>query len=202
MCERPDVLLADAFGAEPMRTHSIAILAMLTIRLATEAAEGKSPAAKDHSEAELTKLIASLGDKDFRVREQATKRLAEIGFPALDALRKAQQSGDAETRQRATSLTRRITAALPTTVAGLEFKLLADKEWVFPALGKDVRPRVTLQVTNKTPAKYRLNLKGALIEWVLQDSMGKVCPWSGLQARSPSKRFSPTLGENDVFTMP
>src|SRR6266446_5481561 len=43
---------------------------------------------------EIEHLIRELGDDHFATREAATKRLAEIGAPALGALRRAVKSED------------------------------------------------------------------------------------------------------------
>ncbi len=50
---------------------------------------------------EVERLIKQLGSDEFDERETATKRLQEIGDPALDALDKAATSADAEVRLRA-----------------------------------------------------------------------------------------------------
>jgi hypothetical protein len=64
-------------------------------------------------EAEIARLVKQLGDDDFDQREAATKRLAEIGEPALDTLRKAAaSSNDAEIRARVARLIAAITARL------------------------------------------------------------------------------------------
>jgi WD domain, G-beta repeat len=55
-------------------------------------------------EAEIARLVKQLGDDDFDKREEAAKRLKEIGEPALDALHKATTSADAEVRRRAEGL--------------------------------------------------------------------------------------------------
>src|SRR5579862_4244504 len=84
------------------------------------------------SDSEINKLIVELGDADFKVRETATKRLAEIGVPALDALYLAEEKGEPESRKRAAMLVQSIRMAnrLPTRVNGMEFKLIIDnKEW-------------------------------------------------------------------------
>src|SRR6266849_3271622 len=58
--------------------------------------------------AKIDKLIAQLGSAKFDEREQATKDLDAIGAPALEALRKATKSEDAEVRMRATELAKAI----------------------------------------------------------------------------------------------
>jgi WD40 repeat protein len=50
---------------------------------------------------EIARLVKQLGDDDFARREDASKRLIEIGQPALDALHKATACSDAEVRRRA-----------------------------------------------------------------------------------------------------
>jgi hypothetical protein len=45
--------------------------------------------ADDPDDAEIVRLVKQLGSSDFRMRDAATKRLKEIGEPALDALGKA-----------------------------------------------------------------------------------------------------------------
>src|SRR5437868_5179569 len=55
-------------------------------------------------EAEIARLVRQLGDDDFDQREAASKRLEEIGEPALDALGKAMASHDPEVRRRSTDI--------------------------------------------------------------------------------------------------
>jgi WD40 repeat protein len=57
--------------------------------------------AADPDDAEIARLVKQLGDDDFDKREAATARLIEIGDPALEALRKAVTSKDAEVHRRA-----------------------------------------------------------------------------------------------------
>src|SRR5438067_1354287 len=55
-------------------------------------------------DAEIARLVKQLGDDDFAKREAATKRLEEIGEPALDAVTKATTSSDPEVRRRAVDI--------------------------------------------------------------------------------------------------
>jgi tetratricopeptide (TPR) repeat protein len=56
---------------------------------------------EEQSAAEIKKLIEQLGSSKFSERETASKRLQEIGKPALDALREAgEKSKDTELRRR------------------------------------------------------------------------------------------------------
>jgi WD40 repeat protein len=65
--------------------------------------------------ATIARLIEQLGDDEFATREAATKRLKEIGEPALDALDRAAASDDLEVRRRAEEI-----------VAEIEKKLYED----------------------------------------------------------------------------
>jgi hypothetical protein len=56
----------------------------------------------------IAKLIEELGSDTFAVRQKAAEALDAIGEPALEALRKAASSKDAETRKRATDLVSKI----------------------------------------------------------------------------------------------
>jgi hypothetical protein len=65
----------------------------------------KDPDKNTVDENAIRALIAQLSDDAFVKREAAHKRLAEIGGPALELLKKAaKESPDAETRERATQL--------------------------------------------------------------------------------------------------
>ena len=55
--------------------------------------------ADDPDDKEIARLVKQLGSSDYRMRDAATKRLTEIGEPALDALGKA--TGTLEMRRRA-----------------------------------------------------------------------------------------------------
>ncbi|HZY90771.1 MAG TPA: WD40 repeat domain-containing protein, partial [Gemmataceae bacterium] len=65
---------------------------------------------------EIDRLVRQLGSDTFARREEATKRLREIGGPALEALRKAAASEDFEVRRRAREL-----------VAAVEKELYGEK---------------------------------------------------------------------------
>jgi hypothetical protein len=56
----------------------------------------------------IAQLIEQLGSKSFTQREKAMQALDELGAPALEALRKAAKSSDAEISHRAADLVKRI----------------------------------------------------------------------------------------------
>jgi len=66
--------------------------------------------ADDPDDKEIARLVKQLGSSDFRMRDVATKRLEEIGEPALDALGKA--TGTLEMRRRAEQIVAVIEARL------------------------------------------------------------------------------------------
>src|SRR6516165_8161059 len=53
---------------------------------------------------DIEQLTKDLGSPEFAKREAASKRLSEIGAPAVDSLRKALTSTDPEVRSRARDL--------------------------------------------------------------------------------------------------
>src|SRR6185503_5185640 len=53
-------------------------------------------------------LIAQLGHDDFKIREEASTRLARIGKPAVASLKQALSSSDPEVQSRAEMLIKRI----------------------------------------------------------------------------------------------
>src|SRR5215212_7690125 len=57
---------------------------------------------------EIDGLIAQLGHDDFKIREEASSRLAKIGKPALPSLKQAMSSADPEVQSRAEMLIKRI----------------------------------------------------------------------------------------------
>jgi WD40 repeat protein len=74
-----------------MRTVLILLLAVAT-----------APAAElDKKAREIDRYVKQLGDKEFKVREEADRQLRALGEPALDALVKATKSEDAEVAKRA-----------------------------------------------------------------------------------------------------
>ena len=79
----------------------------LAVLLLASAGAADKPAAK-----QIAQLIEQLGSNSYEEREQATKKLAEIGMPALDALRKALASGDPEIQKRAEELIHRLDAQI------------------------------------------------------------------------------------------
>jgi hypothetical protein len=68
----------------------------------------KEAKSKEPDAAAIARLVQQLGSPKFAERQEATKALEAIGFPALDALRKAAKGGDVETARRAGLLVKTI----------------------------------------------------------------------------------------------
>ena len=77
-------------------------------RAAQDALPASPPAPAGGAAAEIGTLVRELGDADFRVREEATRRLRQIGRAAVPALREALGGDDPEVSSRADSLLRQI----------------------------------------------------------------------------------------------
>src|SRR5258707_521154 len=78
-------------------------LPALVLWLAVLVAAPAADAPKADAE-RVAKLVKQLGSDDFEEREKASKELEAIGGPALDALRAAAKSEEAEVKTRAASL--------------------------------------------------------------------------------------------------
>ena len=68
----------------------------------------KAKRTKEPDAAAIARLVGQLSSPKFTERQQATKALEAIGFPALDALRKAAKSADTELARRASRLVKTI----------------------------------------------------------------------------------------------
>jgi WD40 repeat protein len=100
---------------------SALVLAVSAATLPVLAAPNDPPRpAEQPLAAEIARLIAQLGDDQFDKREEASKRLVEIGEPALPALRQALDSKDAEVRTRAERLLAAIARRIFREVGRLE----------------------------------------------------------------------------------
>lgn len=90
-----------------MRCHLVAVFfAFLPLPLVASETEQES------QQAEIAKFIEQLSDKAFDKREAATKRLTEIGRPAIPALHRAAQGASLETRLRAMRVLEKIDPAM------------------------------------------------------------------------------------------
>jgi hypothetical protein len=138
-------------------------------------AQGGAPAATAKSTVE--QLIDKLANRDFRIRETASKELAQLGIEALPALQKARTNADPEVRRRLEELIPPLERA----------QILMPK-------------RVTLHMTNK-PIQDVLNeiskqtgykiatWGGAAMPMIVMPGMGAV-PAAGARAEKGKTVFS------------
>jgi len=92
-----------------MRTGML-MCAVAVLSLAAAVGAPQADLSKEARSDRVAMLIEQLGDDEFDRREEATQELDTIGHLALDALRKAADSRDAEVQQRADRLIEAITA--------------------------------------------------------------------------------------------
>src|SRR5262249_35420991 len=84
-------------------------LLLILFLLLAFAVQVRSESPTKEKPAEVERLIKQLGSNNFAEREVASRRLEDIGEPALEALRKAASArDDAEVRRRAQDLVRAI----------------------------------------------------------------------------------------------
>ena len=89
-----------------MNKSLIILLALLLLSASATGQQEKQkepgPAAvrADGLEAEISRLIKNLGSVNWRTREEATRRLTEIGEPAMNALTAAHITNDIEAKER------------------------------------------------------------------------------------------------------
>jgi hypothetical protein len=126
-------MLLCAFSDSPKSSHS--------------GSAEKDPTAKKPDAAAIAKWVEQLGSPKFTQRQEATKALEAIGLPALDALRKAARSADAEIAQRATRLVEIIENSLD--------QLLAD----YRGYGLPLPPKDAKLVRFESGGRYVLNGK-------------------------------------------
>src|SRR5437868_1972554 len=88
-----------------MRSRHLLAALLVGLGLALPAA---LPAADAADAARVKKLVEQLGSAEFQEREKAVEELDAVGEPALEALRKAAASDDAEIKTRAAKLVTKI----------------------------------------------------------------------------------------------
>jgi WD40 repeat protein len=135
-----------------------------TIALTILALAGSAAGAPaDKTAQEVAHYVKQLGDKDFRAREEAARRLRAIGEPALDALDAATKSEDPEVVQRA----RDLIAAIEKTVKAEARQFLGHTDQIlcvaFDAAGQRIASGgfdKTIRVWDVATGKQLLLLDG------------------------------------------
>jgi hypothetical protein len=169
-----------------MRRSVVALSAAVAVSAAGWGWAGPAPAAppapapaKPAEPGEIERLIKELGDDSFEVREAAGRRLAEIGAPALPALRKAADAADPEVRNRA----RRLVETLEPPVARPRPDAAPPANPFGPRVGGGVQLRMQilgdngakeLRVTeNDRSVRIREDADGIKVEVTEPDAAGK-----------------------------
>jgi WD40 repeat protein len=105
-----------------------------------------APVVAGPDDAEIARLVKQLGSDEFEKREAATRRLNEIGEPALDALRRAAAGADLEVNRRA----RDVIAAIEKRLYGEERALLGHTGQVWNVVVSADGRRVLTSSFDKT----------------------------------------------------
>lgn len=93
----------------------------------------------------IRQLIQQLGGKSFEERQQAVKALVDVGEPALESLKAASQSADAETRRRANSCIEEINRLLPAAIPeGVTVIRIPNETISLENVGTRQKPRLRL----------------------------------------------------------
>ena len=111
---------------------SAVLLAMLLPALLLGQVPTTAPTSRPATQASPEKiraLIEQLGDKNFKLRAAAENQLIVIGAPALEAMRKATESTDAEIKSRAAALVIEIDAAIS---AAASDEMAKNYLWSYP----------------------------------------------------------------------
>jgi hypothetical protein len=154
------------------------------------------------TEKELLRLIQQLGDDQFSIREKASQNLKKAGVPALNLLRKASRSEDADVRNRAKEIIENIEVANGIVAeGGTEFQIVAAHTWSAPPSGGKKTGQLSLKITNWNDEKYCFYLVDT-VQVLLLNSHGKVLECKG--GRDGTTRgvtFSPALAKGDSYTV-
>ncbi|HMP03586.1 MAG TPA: hypothetical protein PKD86_16760 [Gemmatales bacterium] len=186
----------------------LGLLACLCMALALWALRPAEPlaelAAEPPLEAEIAKLIALLDDPRFEQREEAAKRLEEIGVPALPALREAARSPVAAISQRSRILIQTIeqrgdTALLldPTLV---EIDCDAQPlEQVLRGIGVPARVNFRIEDAELRAKKITFKTEGRVPFWV---AFEKLAEHAGFRVAMPPAPGDKAAQEADPDEIP
>ncbi len=125
---------------------------------------------------ELNRLADQLADRDYRVRESAGKKLAELGVDALPTLRKVAESGNLEATDRAADLIAKIEWRLGNakSIEGTAVELKAEEQTLGAAFDS-LRNQTgyTIQINgDQNPRSKKLTPKaGKAIFWNALDAL-------------------------------
>jgi outer membrane protein assembly factor BamB len=140
---------------------------------------GGAPTAANASDAEIKTLVGQLGDADYQTRENAEKKLKEIGAPAADELTKAMDSDDAEVKDRATRLVQNMRREA----------VRKDFTWKFP-------------FDNASPLAMPLTLGDGVLYAVAANAAGGTFELSIIDVRTGKLKVKKITGDGNPIAAP
>jgi hypothetical protein len=136
--------------------------------------QGQTPAPANPDNARIEVLVRKLGSSSFVQREQARKELEVIGTPALEPLRRANKTADAETNRRIAEMIRLFEEQLLTR------QILAPKEVHLKLTGVAVQQAITeLANVSGYPIQFQGDATKFADKKITLDS-GKLAFWEAL----------------------
>ena len=160
--------------------------------------------------AELNRLAEQLGDRDYRVREQAGKRLHELGADALPTLRKIAELENLEATERATDLIAKIEKQIANAkaIAGTPVELPAREQTLgaaFDTLREQTGYMVIVQGDQSPRSKKVTPKVGKVIFWEALNSLASAAdlefesamatgPANVSAVFDPAKKGAPPIG--------
>lgn len=161
------------------------------------------PVVQQVSGTEIKNLIAELSDEDPKIREQATKRLEQIGAAALEGLQLASETANTDSKKQLTQMVQKIRAdnKLPAWVDGMEFRLVLAKEWLVPRQGGTTAIEIKLRITNTTNTVYRVYLVSTLKINLINADGKAITRRGGVERDMAINPMSSPLRKNDSATI-
>jgi hypothetical protein len=154
-----------------------------------------APAADEKPDtARIDKLIEQLGADSFADRQKASEALDKLGEPALEALRKATKSSDAEIRKRATDLVGKIEKRVESSrVLAPRMVHLVYKDTPVKDALEDLRKKSGYNIVLHDPENKLKDRKitldtGKTTFW---SALEKFCHAAGVTEGDPNERFAP-----------
>ena len=160
--------------------------------------------------AELNRLAEQLGDRDYRVREQAGKRLHQLGADALPTLQKIAESDNLKATDRATDLIAKLEKQIANAkaIAGTPVELLAREQTLgaaFDSLREQTGYMVIVQGDQSPRSKKVTPKAGKVIFWDALDALASAAdlefesamatgPANVSTVFDPAKKGAPPIG--------
>jgi hypothetical protein len=158
-------------------------LAALVLVVLTAAAFAAAPPPRPLGPAELQRLIEQLGDRDYRARDTAERRIVAEGNAALPLLRKAMGHKDPEVRRRALRL-----------VPGLEHAAIVAPKRVTMMMHNQPISAVFAEISKQTGYQIQhQGVNGMMVAGAVARAVGKVAKGKAAPAAPKEPLFSYTF---------